>query len=216
MKNEFICPLCNSNNILYFFCDKNRDYYSCNKCKLIFVPPHQLLSQEKEKARYDLHTNNPNDINYRKFLNRIFAPIHNQIPKKSHGLDFGCGPGPTLSRIFQEAGHEVELFDYFYINNEDVFHKKYDFITATEVIEHLHKPYYEIIKLWKCLKAGGILGIMTSLTTDKKSFLNWHYTRDLTHICFYSKETFKWLATNLNAEINFPDKDIVILKKSYS
>jgi hypothetical protein len=213
MKINFNCPLCNSINVSLFYTDKNRDYYSCTECNLIFVAPTQYISRKNEKARYDLHRNNPNDLNYRNFLNKIFLPMHNQIPKNSLGLDFGSGPGPTLSLMFQEAGHKVELFDHFYLNNTEVFRQKYDFITATEVIEHLHKPLEEIKKLWKCLKISGLLGIMTCLTPNKNLFPNWYYIRDLTHVCFFSMETFNWLASNLNAQIIFLDKDIVIFKK---
>jgi predicted RNA-binding Zn-ribbon protein involved in translation (DUF1610 family) len=210
---NIICPLCGQKKIKDYYCDKNRNYYQCDNCNLIFVPPDHYLSKKKEKKRYDQHTNNPNDINYRNFLNRIFKPINKQIPKNSLGLDFGCGPGPTLSIMFQEAGHMVNLFDYFYAYNPEVFNYKYDFITTTEVIEHLHNPYHEIKILWNALKNGGLLGIMTGLVTDKESFSKWYYIRDLTHVCFFSKSTLKWLAKDLKANIFFEKADIAILKK---
>ena len=42
--------------------------------------------------------------------------------------------------MFEEMGHTVALYDYFYANDPFVLHHLYDFITATEVVEHLHNP----------------------------------------------------------------------------
>ena len=213
--SSIVCPMCRDDKIIEFYSDKNRNYFQCSRCDLIFVSHEQFLSPAKEKERYDLHTNNPNDINYRNFLKRILDPINLQIPQNSLGLDFGCGPGPTLSLMFQDAGHRVELFDPFYKNNTDVFNHSYDFITATEVIEHLHNPYNEIKELWNCLKPNGLLGFMTGFVMDKKTFSSWYYIRDLTHVCFYSKATFLWLAADLNASVSFSEPDIAILTKNY-
>ena len=61
------------------------------------MPHENFLSAEDEKARYDLHQNSPNDNRYRQFLNRIFVPMQERIAPESCGMDFGSGPGPTLS-----------------------------------------------------------------------------------------------------------------------
>ena len=214
MEENTICPLCYDKNSSYYNSDKFRSYYKCSRCNLIFVHYSQFISAEAEHERYDCHKNNPNDTDYRSYLTRIFQPIDRLIRRKSLGLDFGCGPGPTLSLIFEENGHKVELFDYFYAKNDNVFKKKYDFITATEVLEHLHHPIDEILRLWDCLKPGGIFGIMTGLTTTKEAFTNWHYIRDLTHVCFFSVKTFEYLGDLLNADIIFPSKNIVLFRKN--
>ena len=86
------------------------------------------------------------------------------------GLDFGSGPGPTLSIMFREAGYPMEIYDYFYAPNTDVLNNQYDFITATEVIEHLRHPIQTLNLLWKILKPGGVLGIMTETVPDHKLF----------------------------------------------
>jgi len=98
-------------------------------------------------------------------------------------------------------------------NGSKVFEKSYDFITTTEVIEHLHNPYEEILKLWKCLKPSGVLGIMTAFRPDEDKFADWYYKRDATHVRFFTKDSFSWLANKLDAEIFIPQSDIVILKK---
>jgi hypothetical protein len=131
----------------------------------------------------------------------------------SCGLDFGSGPEPTLSVMFEESGHSMTIFDYFYKNAPSALEKQYDFITATEVVEHLHHPKGELERLWGCLKEGGRLGIMTKPAPDQGSFSDWHYKNDLTHVCFFSEVTFKWLADQWNADLAFADKDVAIFHK---
>lgn len=207
------CPLCKASQIDNFYEDKKRQYLQCNTCYLVFVPSDYHLDSKAEKAEYDLHQNSPDDLGYRKFLGRIFEPINDQLQPNSDGLDFGCGPGPTLSVMFEEAGHNMTIYDKFYATDKSVFEQTYDFITATEVVEHLTDPSTELNRLWNCLKPGGTLGIMTKLVIDKDAFANWHYKNDMTHICFFSQKTFNWLAETWQAKLTFPAKDVIILKK---
>lgn len=204
------CPLCKADKVLDFFQDKRRNYLRCEICNLVFVPPFQLLTAADEKSRYDLHQNSPADQNYRRFLSRIFIPMQRCLNPGSCGLDFGSGPEPTLSVMFKEAGHFMAIFDFFYANVPSALEKQYDFITATEVVEHLHDPIMELERLWTCLKHGGRLGIMTKLAPDQDLFSRWHYKNDLTHVCFFSEITFKWLAGKWNADLTFEDKDVAI------
>ena len=135
------------------------------------------------------------------------------LSSKAKGLDFGSGPIPALSVLFEEANYSMSIYDYFYAKDETVFEKKYDFITASEVVEHLQKPKKELNRLWSCLKKGGYLAIMTGLWENIESFSNWSYKNDLTHICFFSKKTFIWLSKKWNAKIFFVNKNVVILQK---
>ncbi|MCP4338456.1 MAG: class I SAM-dependent methyltransferase, partial [Desulfobulbaceae bacterium] len=159
------------------------------------------------------------DLGYRQFLSRLSTPLLEKLEKpagKKRGLDFGCGPGPTLSTLFEEQGYQMDLYDPFYYNDPEVFEKKYDFICATEVVEHLADPDREFAALFSMLKQGGWLGIMTKLVIDRHAFTNWHYIRDMTHICFYSKSTFNYLAERFKAELCFVAQDVILLgKKPY-
>lgn len=207
------CPLCLTNNTQFYHEDNNREYYQCDECQLVFVPSNQLLSSEEEKTHYDLHQNNPGDPGYRLFLNRLFSPMVALLRRNAQGLDYGSGPGPTLSVMFEEQGYDMEIYDYFYANDELVFNKRYDFITCTETIEHIQHPHEDINRLWSLLKENGYLGIMTKLVENKNRFSDWHYKNDPTHICFYSRATFDWLATKLGASVNYHSADVIIFKK---
>ncbi len=189
------CPLCGSVDVASFFEDSMRSYLRCLFCGLVFVPERYWLNREVEKAIYDLHENDPEDAGYRHFLSRLSVPLLEKLDEKQKGLDFGCGPGPTLSGMLKEHGHHVDLYDPFYCNDPAVFKKKYDFICATEVVEHLREPHREWAALFTMLKPGGWLGIMTKLVKDKQAFSTWHYIRDKSHISFYSQSCMSYLAS---------------------
>ncbi len=209
-----MCPLCKSEDNREFHEDKKRKYNHCSSCDLIFVPSEFYLDAEEEKSRYDLHQNDPTDEKYRAFLNKLFEPLNKLIMPNSLGLDFGSGPGPTLSLMFEEAGHNMNIYDPFYADDKAALEKEYDFITATEVLEHLHDPAKELDLLFKLLKPGGLLGIMTQPVISEEAFKTWHYKDDDTHVCFFSEESFKWISEKYNADIKHHDNSVVIFSKN--
>ncbi len=179
---------------------------------MVFVPKEFFVSVGEEKAKYDNHKNTPKDRGYCEFLDRLLTPLQKHLKKGDYGLDFGSGLGPTLSVLMKQRGYEMDIYDIFYHDKKEVFEKEYDFITTTEVIEHLHNPLQEIKRLWSCLKSGGVLGIMTAFRPDE--FKGWYYKRDLTHIIFFTPSTFEWLAKHLKATLEIPKSGVVILEKS--
>jgi hypothetical protein len=207
------CILCGNPDLVLYYKNSKRDFLECSICGLVFVPENQHLNSSDELKRYNTHQNNPQDKRYRNFLNRIFRPMNDLISPGSKGLDFGSGPGPTLSLMFSECGHEMNIYDHYFANDSSVFEKKYDFITATEVVEHLFDPLSELDLLWSCLKHGAYLGIMTSLLKDKDSFPKWYYKDDETHVTFFSKKTFQWLQKKWNSSLNFVSESVIIYKK---
>ena len=203
------CPLCNKLNTSIFYQEKIRYFLRCEACHLVYLEQNFWPTAEEEKKTYDLHENSPQDQGYRKFLSRMMDPLIQKIPANSKGLDFGCGNGPTLSVMLEELGHKVSLFDKFYENHPEVLLNDYDFIVCTEVIEHLSQPKKELVKLLEILKPNGVLGIMTKLAKEREDFSNWHYKHDPTHICFYSIETFNWIAREYGLEVEFVGNDVI-------
>ena len=207
------CPLCQTLDTGGFYQDKYRDYFRCSACSLVFVPSEQFLSRDKEKAQYDSHQNSPDDPQYRQFLSRLFIPLEKRLTKGSCGLDFGSGPGPTLSVMFEEAGHYVSLYDAFYAPDISVFDKKYDFVTTSEVVDDVNNKRCEVILIWNGLRPQCCLGIMPKLGFDREAFAQWPYKSEPTHICFYSQATCRWLADLWNVQVEFVDKDVTIFSK---
>jgi hypothetical protein len=208
------CPLCTSDDCPLYWQGQNptRDYLHCQYCDLVFVPSRFQLCSEEEKKIYDQHENNPQDEHYRKFLGRLFTPMSTMLSKPSKGLDFGSGPGPTLSKMFAEQGHQCAIYDKFYANDKSTLEKDYGFVSATEVVEHLANPKDVFGMLFSLTeKTKGPVGIMTKLhPQDRKSFLQWHYKNDPTHIAFFSHLTMEMLAKSYDRELLILGTDVVI------
>lgn len=207
------CPLCAAGDVEFFHRDSRREYLRCRECGLVFVPPHYFLSAEAEKAYYDLHENHPDDSGYRRFLGRLVHPLVEKFHDGAKGLDFGSGPGPTLSVMLAEGGFPTAIYDPVYAPNQSAWHHKYDFVTASEVVEHLHRPMVDLQRLWDVLEPGGWLGIMTKRVIDREAFAGWHYKDDPTHVIFFARKTFVWLARIWNAGLEVVAPDVVLLQK---
>ncbi len=214
MINKIACPLCETTNSSKFYKEKFREYLRCLSCDFVFVPKMYHLSDTEEKSRYDTHDNDPNDHRYRHFLSQLLVPLLERIQQKSNGLDFGSGPGPTLSLMLEECGHSVDLYDKFYANDISVFEKKYDFITATEVVEHLSEPMFETSRLIEMLNNQGHLAVMTQILTPQIDFSSWYYKNDPSHIGFFTKKSLSFLASYLNVEVYFISERVVFFQKN--
>ncbi|MBR89649.1 MAG: hypothetical protein CMO66_00010 [Verrucomicrobiales bacterium] len=206
------CPLCTAESA-FFHRDSHRPYHQCTRCRLIHVPSSHHPSVQEEKAQYDLHENTPQDTGYRQFLSRLATPLLQKLPPHSQGLDYGCGPGPTLSVMLEEADHVMALHDPIYHPNSTALSQSYDFITATEVFEHLHHPARDLEIIYRALKPNGWLGIMTKRAQDPAAFAQWHYIQDPTHVCFWTQQTFHWLANQWQTKAQFPAADVVLMQK---
>ena len=211
MRHPAGCPLCHQTRIEFYFSDP-RNYWQCENCQLVFVDSSEHLNESDEKERYDLHENDFEDDGYLKFLNKLIKPLSERLPSNSQGLDFGCGPGPTVSLMLEALGHQVKCFDKYYANNIALLTRDYDFVTSTEVLEHLREPKEELQRLTRMLRPKGYLGIMTKLLPPFEQFANWHYKRDPTHICFYSDSTFEWIAEHWDLSLEIIGNDVVILQ----
>ncbi|MBN2645552.1 MAG: class I SAM-dependent methyltransferase [Desulfuromonadaceae bacterium] len=207
------CPLCHGSNTEHYWQDRRRCYRHCATCDLVFVPLEFLLSSDAERQVYDLHQNDACDAGYRRFLNRLCQPLCLLLAPGSEGLDFGCGPGPALARMLSEQGFQVSLYDPFYAPDAAALKRCYNFITCSEVVEHLYRPRQELERLWHLLRPGGHLGLMTKLVRDVEAFSRWHYKNDPTHVRFFSRQTFLWLARQWQAELSFFAQDVIILHK---
>ncbi|MCI0511330.1 methyltransferase family protein [Chromohalobacter marismortui] len=207
------CPLCAASCSVPSSGAPPRSYYRCPVCALIFVAPGERPTAEEERAVYDLHENSPDDPGYRRFLARLCDPLLARLSPASQGLDFGCGPGPTLSVMLEEAGHCMTVFDPFYAPYPERLTRAYDVITATEVVEHLHAPGRVLHELVERLRPGGWLGIMTQRSDAVTDLSRWRYMRDPTHVSFFAERSFHYLAERYGLTVTFPRDDVVLLQR---
>ena len=204
------CILCKSEKLEVLNLKNN--YYFCKNCELIFVDREKIPAAEEEKERYLDHDNSHQNEGYvemfEDFIKKVIDPY---LKGKAKVLEFGCGPGPVLADLLAEKGFRVDKYDPYFYPELDFKEKKYDLITSTEVFEHFSDPGKEIDFLYKLLKVGGYLAVMTSFHPGPEEFPDWWYSWDPTHIVFYNLKTFQKLIEDYNLEIIFSDQEKYIL-----
>ena len=207
------CPLCLSSGVEHLCEDGALVYHRCTCCDLRFLDPAHRLPGAEEKARYLLHQNDITDPRYRAFVTPLHDHVTARVPKGAVGLDFGSGTGPVLADMLQKSGYEVKLFDPIFHPDTKNLEQKYDFIVASEVVEHLFDPHAEFGRLKVLISDGGLLALMTSLYKPNIDFARWHYRRDPTHVAFYSRQALLWVRNNFKfKDIHFAEPNIVLLQ----
>ena len=207
------CPLCGG-AARRFLSEAGRDYLRCGTCALTFVPAEQHAEASRERARYAQHRNSPDDPGYREFLDRLLAPLSARLPPGARGLDYGCGPGPAASTMLRERGFEVTDYDPIFLNDATALSRTYDFIVATEVLEHLRRPADDLARLDGLLKPGGLLGATTCVLEDDAAFADWWYRKDFTHVAFYRPETLAWIGASFGWSLSRPSRDAFLFRKT--
>lgn len=189
--------------------------FLCPTCHLVFKNPSVFLSTDEDFKRYSSHQNCSEDQGYVDFLERLLDPLKPFLPQRFSALDFGCGPGPVLGTLLEDCGGDVENYDpLFYPDAHLLIPDSYDVVTCTEVVEHFKTPRTDWELLVGLVRDGGLLGVMTQYYNPTIDYQKWWYKNDPTHIVFYQKETFEFLAQLFNLEILYSDnKSITIFRK---
>ena len=204
------CPLCNTDKSEILKSKLRTGLFKCLNCFLIYVAKEQHLTLEQEKRRYELHQNSIENSGYVDFLNQALFASKKFIKKEMKGLDYGCGPNPVLSELLAAQGFKCVNYDPYFFDIE--LKPPYDYIFSTECFEHFVSPERELLRIKNSLSAGGILIVMTSLYDDNTDFNNWYYLRDATHISFYCKETFDYIAQKYDFKILEIGESVVIFR----
>jgi len=211
------CPLCGNRQNKRSLFDKEMQYtyIHCPVCDLIYADTPYIPTPIRERQRYLEHDNTMDNDGYVKMLRGFLESAVLPFASSGSVLEFGCGPGPVLAQLLQQQGFEVDLYDPYFYCNQDWRNKEYDIITATEVFEHLSNPHKNLRQLCNVLKPDAILALMTHFHPGHKTFCQWWYRRDPTHISFYSKSSLCWIERNFPLSMIFSD-DIktVTLKKT--
>jgi hypothetical protein len=207
------CPLCRSGRVHPYAHLRERVYLECERCRLVHLAGEHHLPAAAERAHYLTHENHPSDPGYRAFLNRLATPLAERLPPGAEGLDFGSGPGPTLSLMLRERGFPMEIYDPFFAPATESLARTYHFITCTEVAEHFHHPGREMHRLDRMLRPGGWLGIMTEMLRPGTRLEQWRYARDPTHVCFYREETMHWIAAHFGWSVHLPHPNVALFQK---
>lgn len=207
------CLLCQG-DASHFHSDRQRRYFRCADCQLIFADPASQLPPQQERAVYDQHQNHPGDAGYRRFLSRLAEPLMAKLMPGQQGLDFGCGPGPTLALMLTEAGFPCANYDPYYRPDAELLARRYDFVTCSEVVEHFCRPHDSWRQLAQLVRPGGWLAVMTKRASGSlDAFRRWHYKNDPTHVAFYAEATFAYLARQGGFSLEFAGADVVLMQR---
>jgi hypothetical protein len=207
------CPLCRSQTVRDFASAHGRSYGECPVCRLIYLAPAHRLDRDAERAEYAMHRNDPADPRYREFLSQVTVPLTGTVSKGAKGLDYGSGPGPTLSVMLQGQGLPVEIYDPFFAPDPWVLERSYDFITCTETAEHFFEPGHEFDRLHGMLKPDGLLALMTEVYVGRPEFAHWRYARERSHVSFYRPETMEWLAGRYGWVVESPSRNVFFFSR---
>ena len=141
--------------------------------------------------------------------------LHSCEPVVLRGIDFGCGPTPVLAieirdqvqahlndqmtkhsenDITYSLSFDMQYYDPMYFPATELAESSFDLVTCTEVVEHFRSPVDSWRQLISLMTADSCLVVMTKLVIDCQRFASWHYKNDPTHVAFYSKETFEFIA----------------------
>lgn len=149
-------------------------------------------------------------------LDKLFPEIETFI-----GVDYGGGQG-IFVRMMRDIGYNFYRQDLY---AENLYTKYFDItdlpkdthftiLTAFEVFEHLPNPIEEIKKMFDY---SDILLFSTELQPSDKvvEIENWWYIVPETgqHVALYHKNTFKEIATSLNAHFYTNSHNLHILSK---
>lgn len=207
------CPVCRATSLRPFVSVAGRAYRRCNACLATLLDQAHWLDSADERAHYGLHQNHPTDARYRAFLARFSEPFLERLAPASLVLDYGCGPGPALAAMLEEAGHTTRLYDPCFHPETAVLDHRYDAIACTETAEHFRAPAAEFDRLGAMLRPGGWLGIMTCFQTDDDRFAAWHYRTDPTHVVFYREATLRHVAAQRGWLFECPAKDVAFMRR---
>jgi len=208
------CPLCFNGSTSSYRVVEGREYFLCPDCDLIFIHPTLLPGPQEEFERYETHQNDPTDPGYIAFLSQLVRPMLGFLSPGAEGMDFGSGPVPAIGHLLKEARYEVASYDIFYADDPEVLNRSYDFVTASEVAEHLHSARPTLDRIWSCLRPGGIFGVMTGVRPRDIDFADWYYIRDPTHVIFFSERTMEWLSDHWKARIIYKKNNVTIYRKA--
>ena len=204
-----ICPLCNGTSKAFY----KDEFYECLNCKGIFRPFNKLLDKEKEKERYESHTNDSDDLGYQNFVLPITSSVLKEYKKDDLGLDFGCGKDSPIVKILRQNEYKIFEYDPYFFDDKSALEKKYDYIACCEVIEHFYNPKKEFELLYKLLKDEGVLYLMTGIYNENIDFLKWWYKNDLTHVFIFQEKTFNWIKKEFGFKDMKIEKNFIRLSK---
>lgn len=219
------CPVCGKGNIYKFWAMPGYRLSRCLNCDMVWdsFPPEDLESiytknyfiNENPKGGYANYFDGMN-INKRTFYERV-KKINKKIGKVGKMLDVGSALGDSLlaaRKLGWKELYGVELSKYAVneskqrgLNIIDGTLKSacyesnfFDVVTLQDVIEHIKNPIFEMAEVYRVLKSGGIVFVVTP---DIGGFWHkllgplWYHYKPGEHIVYFSQKTLVKVLKNV-------------------
>lgn len=187
------CVICSGEPARTRLARNGRFLYECARCGLLYRPAFDRPDPEAARRRYLQHRNDPADAGYVAFLGRIVELTRPHLSPPGHGLDYGSGPAPSLSPLFERLGYTMTDYDPVFAPTE--LRGPYDLVVSTECWEHFHEAGREIARVVELVRPGGVLAVMTEFWGPTTDVATWHYTSDPTHTTYYSRRSMDAIAS---------------------
>ncbi len=188
----------------------------CGSCLAVWdpLPPEKFLSlydktyfiNENPKGGYTNYFEGM-WINRKTFSDRL-GKIEKKLGKKGKLLDVGCALGDCLleaKRLGWKEAEGIEVSDYAYqfakdrdldvrlgtLNGNFYKPNTFDVVTYQDVIEHIPDPVNELKKIYKILKPGGIVFLVTPDIEGIWSRLLgplWYHYKPYEHLTYFSQK----------------------------
>lgn len=135
----------------------------------------------------------------------VSAVLNLMFPRVSQAVDFGAGHG-IFVRMMRDRGFDFHWSDLYATNDyargfEASGGKRFDFLTAFEVIEHLPDPVSDISRLMEL--SDNVFVSTAVLPTPPPTINEWWYYMPSSgqHISFYTEEALQRLATRFQRHL---------------
>jgi len=210
------CLICNHDTKKFLDEKSTIAYYYCPHCQCISKSQEHFKPISEQKARYDLHENDPEDEGYRAYFRRFLDFVLPLVGTPKSALDFGCGRSSLLAEMLKEEGTGADYYDPVYHPDNLDDSKKYELIVSTEVFEHLHAPKAIFAQLLEMLEEGGYLALQTQFHPNNvEAFKKWYYHLDPTHIIFFTPHTFSVMCEMYGCTLVADNrKNMVVIRKN--
>lgn len=213
------CPVCGSSHSQKFWAMPGYRLSRCLRCGMVWdhIPPTKILAQYQEsyfvnenpKGGYSNYFESMS-INRRTFSDRL-GKIEKKLGRKGRFLDVGCALGDCLveaKRLGWKEAEGLEVSDYGYKYSKDrglevrkgtlgkdtFSPASFDVVAYQDVIEHITNPVDELNKVYRILKPGGIVFLVTP---DIEGFWSkllgplWYHYKPGEHVVYFSQKTIK-------------------------
>ena len=188
-------------------------HVKCLNCGLYFKHSRDIMNPDQEKKRYRLHNNSIKDNGYLNYLAKLLDFIPNI---EGPVLDFGCGPTKGLKALFERRGLKVPVVSYDpFFFDEELESQVFKTVYASECFEHFNDPNKTISRIKSLMTKDSTLAVRTELYNIEDSIREWWYFKDPTHVCFYTKQTFDWIAKEYDFQLLLLKSPYIILKSSF-